>query len=100
MTFPDTERVVSGLEHWATRIMIFSAVGTCLCFAGFAYLQVKTGRLASAGQKARTRQQAVFPISVKAYTWIAKHPDAHITTADLDCFRTGVGCPATPTRTP
>lgn len=95
-----TERLSNGLERWSRKIVTFCAIGTILCMSYSAYNQFRVSGLAAAGSRARARQQAVFPISVKAYTWIAKHPDAHITATDLDCFRTGVGCPATPTRTP
>lgn len=93
MTFPDTERVVSGLERWSGRIIAFCAVGTCLCFAGLAYLQVRVSGQASDGQKARATQCRTFPIAVKLYTAAARY--RLITAADLKTYRAAAprGCP-------
>lgn len=93
MTLPDAERVVSGLERWAARIMIFCAVGTCFCFAGLAYLQVRVNGQAGEGSRARARQQAVMPVSLKVYEDAKRR--GVISADDLACFRDSASCPPT-----
>lgn len=55
------------------------------------------GEQAREGQKAKTRQTAVYPVALKVYA------DAHargvITDDDFECFRTGHRCPP-PSATP
>lgn len=91
MTLPDAERVASGLERWTGRIVIFCAVGTCLCFIGFAYLQVRVSGQSAQGQMARLRQQVVFPVSLKVYVDAERR--GVITREDLACFRDSSKCP-------
>jgi hypothetical protein len=94
VTFPDAEKVVSRLERWAGRIILFLVLGTCLCFAGLVYLQVRVSGQASEGQKARATQCRTFPIALKLYAAAAKY--RLITAADLRTYRAAAprGCPA------
>lgn len=79
-------------------IIIFCAIGTIFCLMAYGYLQFQVSDQAGEGAKARERQQAVFPVSVKLYE------DAEtrgvITAADLLCFKASSKCPrpkSTPT---
>jgi hypothetical protein len=88
-----TERVMSGLERWSGRIVTFCAVGTCLCLAGLAYLQVRTGGLASDGAKARVTQCQREPVIHKLIVAGAHY---HLLSpADVKTFRKTApqGCP-------
>jgi hypothetical protein len=96
MTHP--ERVITRLERWMTPIIVFCALGTCVCFAGLGYLQLQVKGQASKGEDARTRQQAVFPVSLKLYE--AAYADGKISRADLECFKTGRRCPRPEPHTP
>lgn len=97
MALPAPERVVTGFEKWLTPIIVFCAIGTCVCFAGLAWLQLQVKGQASSGQDARTRQELVFPVSLHVYE------DAYrrdvITARELACFRDSRRCPPR-TKTP
>jgi hypothetical protein len=66
-------------------------LGTCLSFAGLAYLQVQVAGKASKGDVARDRQTLVFPVSQKVY--VDAYVRGVITAADLACFRDSSKCP-------
>jgi hypothetical protein len=99
VTFPDAEKVVSRLERWAGRIILFLVLGTCVCFGGLVYLQVRVQGQASEGRKARVTQCRTFPIGIKLYTAAARY--GLITAGDLRTYRAAAprGCPA-PTPAP
>jgi hypothetical protein len=84
------ERIVSGVERFGGLLVTFCVVGTCVCLAGFAWLNVRVSGQASEGQRARTRQQAVYPVSLKIYD------DAHergvISDGELECFKDSSKC--------
>lgn len=88
-----TERVMTGIEKWSGRIVTFCAVGTCACLAGLAYLQVRTGSLASDGAKARATQCLREPIIRKLV--VAGEHYHLLAPADVLTFRETApkGCP-------
>lgn len=77
-------------QDWTVRVIVFCAVGTCVCFGGLAYLQVRVADQAAKGRMARDRQTAVYPVSLKVY--LDAYERGKITRADLDCFRVATAC--------
>jgi hypothetical protein len=69
VTFPDSERVISGLERWRSRIMLFCVLGTCACFVGLAYLQVRVSGAVGSGRDARVTQCLTRPVTIKKEDW-------------------------------
>lgn len=78
------ERVVSVVERWAPRVILFCAVGTCVCVVGLIWLGVQVVGQISQGQKARETQCMTFPVAKKLYAGAAKY--RIITRADLRTY--------------
>lgn len=99
MTMPGGERALSRLERWAGKIMVFCAIGTCVCFIGLTYLQLQVSGQARDGRKARVTQCRTFPVAIKLYEAAARY--GLITQVDLGTYLAAApkGCP-TPTPTP
>lgn len=95
---PATPTPASGLREWfgrwLGRLMVVCAVGTCINFAGLAIALILISNQASNGADARDRQQATFPVTVKAYSWIESQ--GGITSRDLSCIKSSDSCPARP----
>lgn len=89
MTLPEAGRVV---RTWWVPVAI--VVLTVVIAVNYALLIPSLKR----GGDARSRQQSVYPVSVKLYE------DAHergvISGTELDCFKTGRHCPPGPFDTP
>jgi hypothetical protein len=96
VTFPDAKKVVSRLERWAGRIILFLVLGTCVCFGGLVYLQVRVQAGAREGQKARVTQCEREPVIDKLVVAGARY--RFLTPGDVARFKRTApkGCP-TPT---
>lgn len=84
-----------GADRWldrnVSRITAICVVGTCLCFIGLGYVQTQVRSQASEGQKARDRQEQVFPVSCKIYVDAFKR--GVITEGELGVYETPKRCP-------
>lgn len=67
------------------------AAGACFNLAGLGVALFLIRGQAKAGQMARARQEAVYPVSVKLYedAWRRNV----ITLGELQCFRSSAACP-------
>lgn len=89
MTAPEAARAAK--SYALPLVLGVFALGIAVNFALLIPALHRQGVQAREGQHARTRQQVVFPVSLKVYE-DAEHRGV-ITPADLACFKSSADCP-------